>query len=76
MQELRCRTHGFRFFGGDATKHFSMEKMGFSMKRGEGFRKDFYREGNSVKMSGRFGEPPDSENCKVSVLIPFLKISS
>ena len=28
----------------------------------EGFGKDFYRKGNSVKRSGRFSEPPDSEN--------------
>ena len=28
----------------------------------EGFGKDVYREGNSVKRSGPFSEPPDSEN--------------
>ena len=28
----------------------------------EGFGKDFYRKGNSVKRSGPFSEPPDSEN--------------
>ena len=38
-----------------------------------GFGKDFYRKGNSVK---RFTEPPDSENLKVTVLIPFPKISA
>ena len=27
-----------------------------------GFGKDFYRKDNSVKRSGRFSEPPDSEN--------------
>ena len=27
----------------------------------EGFGKDFYRKGNSVKRSGPFSEPPDSE---------------
>ena len=27
-----------------------------------GFGKDFYRKGNSVKRSGPFSEPPDSEN--------------
>ena len=27
----------------------------------EGFGKEFYRKGNSVKRSGRFSEPPDSE---------------
>ena len=26
-----------------------------------GFGKDFYRKGNSVKRSGPFSEPPDSE---------------
>ena len=40
------------------------------------FGKDFYRKGNSVKRSGPFSEPPDSENRKVAVLIPFPKISS
>ena len=28
----------------------------------EGFGKDFYRKGNSVKTFGPFTEPPDSEN--------------
>ena len=28
----------------------------------EGFGKDFYRQGNSMKRSGPFSEPPDSEN--------------
>ena len=28
---------------------------------GGGFGKDFYRKGNSVKRSGPFTEPPDSE---------------
>ena len=28
----------------------------------EGFGKDFYRKGNSVKRSRPFSEPPDSEN--------------
>ena len=42
----------------------------------EGFGKDFYRKGNSAKRSGRFSEPPDSENWKVAVLTPFPKISS
>ena len=42
----------------------------------EGFGNDFYRKGNSVKRSGRFSEPPDSENWKIAVLIPFPKISS
>ena len=42
----------------------------------QGFGKDFYRKGNSVKRFGPFTEPPDSENSKVAVLIPFLKIGS
>ena len=54
------------FWGGDATKHFSVKKGVFSEKGGgdsvnEGFGKDLYRKGNSVKRSGRFSEPPDSE---------------
>ena len=28
----------------------------------EGFGNAFYRDGNSVKSSGPFSEPPDSEN--------------
>ena len=42
----------------------------------EAFGKDFYRKGNSVKRSGPFSEPPDSENRKVAVQIHFPKISS
>ena len=42
----------------------------------EGFGKDFYRKGDSVKRSRPFSEPPDSENSKVAVLIPFPKNSS
>ena len=47
-------------------KHFSAEK-GFSAKGGkhtvnEGFGKDFYRKGSSVRRSGPVGEPPDTEN--------------
>ena len=49
------------------------EKKGFSVKgvfseKGGGdsvnwgFGKGFYRKGSSVKRSGRFSEPPDSEN--------------
>ena len=54
------------FGGGDATKHFSVKKGVFSEKGGGnsvngGFGKDFYRKGNSVKRSGPFSEPPDSE---------------
>ena len=42
----------------------------------EGFGKDFYRKGNSVKRFGPFTEPLDSENRKVAVLTPFPKVSS
>ena len=31
----------------------------------EGFSKDFYRQGNSVKRSGPFSEPLDSDNAKL-----------
>ena len=60
---------------------FSEKKGGFQWKGGGnsvngGFGKGFYRKGNSVKRSGRFSEPPDSEKWKVAVLIPFPKISS
>ena len=46
---------------------FSEQKGFFSEKGGrnsvnEGFGKDFYRKGNSVKRSGRFSKPPDSQN--------------
>ena len=42
----------------------------------EGFGKDFYRKGMSVKRSGPFSEAPDSENSKVAVLVSFPKSSS
>ena len=43
-----------------------MKKGVFSEKGGgnsvsQGFGKDFHRQGNSVKRSRRFSEPPDSE---------------
>ena len=41
-----------------------------------GLEKIFYIKGNSVKRSGPFSQPPDSECWKVAVLIPFPKISS
>ena len=59
---------GAKFGKGDATKHFSLERKGFfSVKRGrhsvtEGFGRDFYRKGSSVKRSRPVSEPPDSEN--------------
>ena len=57
---------GTDFWEGDATKHFSVKKGIFSEKGGgnsvnQGFGKDFYRKGNSMKRSGPFSEPPDSE---------------
>ena len=60
---------------------FSEKKGVFSEKWGrhsvnEEFGKDFYKKRNSVKRSGPFNEPPDSESGKVAVLIPFRKISS
>ena len=66
------------FWAGDPTKHFSVKKRGFQWKGGrdsvnEGFGKDFYRKGNSVKRSGPFSESPDSENWKVAVQIHFPK---
>ena len=42
----------------------------------EGFGKDFYRKGNSVKRFGPFTEPPESENEIVAVLIPFRRTSA
>ena len=59
---------------------FQREKGFFRKKRGEwgnsvkeGFGKAFYRKGTSVKRSGPFSEPPDSENWKVAVLAPSRK---
>ena len=55
------------------------EKKGILSEKGggnsvnQGFGKDFYRKGDSVKRFGPFTEPPDSENWKVAVLIPFPK---
>ena len=45
---------------------FQRRKGVFNEKGGgnsmnEGLGKDFYRKGNSVKRSGPFSEPPDSE---------------
>ena len=36
----------------------------------EGFGKDFHRKGDSVKRSGPFSEPPDSENLFFAVPSP------
>ena len=54
----------------DFCRSLFLKKGLFSEKGGgnslnEGFGKDFYRKGNSVKRSGRFSEPPDSENWKL-----------
>ena len=60
----------------------SQWKKGFFSEKGggnsvnKGFGKDLYSKGNSAKRSRPFSEPPDSENWKVAVLIPFPKISS
>ena len=57
-----------RFLGrGCDEELFSEKKVVFSEKGGGNsvngwFGKDLYRKGNSVKRSGRFSEPPDSEN--------------
>ena len=53
-----------------ATKHFSVKKKDFSVKGGrhlvnEGFGKDFYKKGNSMKRSWPFNEPLDSETEKL-----------
>ena len=67
---------------GAAMKHFAVKKeVFFGWKGGREFSewgvgKAFYRKGNSVKRSRPFSEPPDSENWKVAVLIPFPKIGS
>ena len=59
---------GADFREGNATKHFSVrKKKGFLSEKGggnsvnEGFGKEFHRKGYSVKRSGSFSEPPDSE---------------
>ena len=56
------------FAGRGCDEALFCEKKGvFSEKRGgnsvnEGFGRDFYRKGDSVKRFGPFNEPPDSEN--------------
>ena len=69
-------TNDFRadFWGRGSDEALSVKKKGFSVKRGRdslnwGFGEDFYRKGNSVKRSGPFSEPLDSENRKVAVQI-------
>ena len=57
-----------RFLGRGCDKALFSEKKGFFSEKGggnsvnQGFGKDFYRKGNSVKKFGPFTEPPDSEN--------------
>ena len=50
-----------RFLGRGCDEALFSEKGGGNSVN-EGFGKDFSRKGNSVKRSGRFSEPPDSEN--------------
>ena len=39
-----------------------MKKRKRQFSESEGFGKDFYKKANSVKRSGPFSEPPDSDN--------------
>ena len=64
-----CRQLGAGLLGRgcDEMKHISVKRQGFLVKRGrhsvnEGFGKDSYRKGSSVKRSRPFSEPPDYEN--------------
>ena len=54
------------FGEGDATKQKSVKKSAFSLNArhsvNDGFCKEFFRKGNSLKRSGRFHELLDSEN--------------
>ena len=67
---------GADFGNGMRRSTFQWKKRFFREKGGgnsvnEGFGQDFHRKGDSVKRFGPFTEPPDSENWKVAVLIPF-----
>ena len=58
-----------------------MKKGVFSEKGGgnsvnQGFGKDFYRKGNSVKRFGPFTEPPDSQTEKLLSYSPSRKSAS
>ena len=82
-KEKSCKTPKSEpIFGKGMRRSIFQWKKGFFSEKGggnsvnEGFGKDFYSKGNSVKSFGPFTEPPDSENWKVAVLIPFPKISS
>ena len=63
-----CSHTQSRFLGRGCDEALFSEKKGiFSEKGGgnsvnQGFGKDLYRKGNSVKRFGPFTEPPDSEN--------------
>ena len=57
-----------RFLGRGCDEALFSEQKGFFSEKGggnsvnEGFGKDFYSKGHSVKRSGPFSEPPDCEN--------------
>ena len=65
---LKCIKSLGRFLGRGCDEALFREEKGFFSEKGgsnsvnEGSGNDFYRKGNSVKRSGRFSEPPDSEN--------------
>ena len=63
-----CACIQSRFLGRGCDEALFSEKKGVLSEKGGGnsvnqaFGRDFHRKGNSVKRSGRFSEPPDSEN--------------
>ena len=68
---LKTRNFSEPIFGKGMRRSTFQVKKGFLSEKGGGnsvtgasggFGKGFYRKGNSVKRSGRFSEPPDSEN--------------
>ena len=64
----RCANYQSRFLGRGCDEALFIVKKGFFSEKGggnsvnQGFGKDFYRKGNSVKRFGPFTETPDSEN--------------
>ena len=66
----------FEKFGELSFCDFSDLTKGGRHSVNEGFGKDSYKQGNSVKRSGPFNAPLDSENWKVAALVPCPKISS